>query len=88
MVAPNPIKFKTKEEARAFLKSIGLLKQRRVLEGAEREKVMTMLSIIGPGTNSNNQRFWSETWVVGDITYCHTTGEDVDELEEIIEYDE
>ena len=78
----------TAEEARAFLKRCGLLKKRRVIEGEERSKLITMLNLIGPGEQSNNQRFWSETWVVGNITYCLTTGEDVDELEEIIEDDE
>lgn len=79
------MKPKTKEEAIAFLKSIGALKKRRIIEGEEREKVMTMLSLIGPGETSNSQRFWSETWIVGNITYSHTTGEGIDELEEVTE---
>lgn len=83
----KPPKFKTKKEARAFLKRCGLLKSTRVLEGQEREKVITMLSLLGPGEESNNQRFWTEKWTVGNITYQHTTGEDVDELTEIIEHD-
>lgn len=79
--------FKTREEARAFLKRCGLLKTTRILEGKEREQVETMLRLIGPGESSNNQRFWTDTWVVGDITYQHTTGEGIDELAEIIEED-
>ena len=73
--------------ARAFLKSCGLLNTRRVLEGEEREKVETMLRLLPPPESSNNQRFWTDKWVVGDITYQHTTGEGVDELVEIIEED-
>jgi ribosomal protein L30/L7E len=79
--------FDTPEEARAFLKSLGLLKKTRVLEGEERAKVETMLRLIGPGEESNNQRFWTEQWKVGNVTYQHTTGQNVDELAEIIEED-
>ena len=78
---------RTPEEARAFLKQLGLLKTIRVLTGNEREQVETMLRLIGPGEESNNQRFWTEEWVVGDKTYQHTMGEGVDELAEITEDD-
>ena len=77
---------RTKEEARAFLKSLGLLKTRRVLEGEEREKTFTMLRLM-PSEHSNNQRLWFETWKIGDIIYEHITGKDVDELVEITEDD-
>jgi|688.fasta_scaffold387470_2 hypothetical protein len=73
--------------ARAFLKSAGLLNTRRVIEGSEREKVMTMLRLIGPGQESNNQHLWVESWVVGSVTYDHVTGSGIDELIEIIEDD-
>ena len=79
--------FKTKEEARAFLKSLGLLKKCRVIKGEERKQVETMLALV-PYEDSNNQRFWCRTWVVGDITYKHYSGSGLDDLEEIIEYDE
>ena len=78
---------KTPEEARAFLKRLGLLKTKRILEGEERKQVETMLRLIGTGDESNNQRVWTEEWVVGDKTYHHTTGEGVDELAEITEDD-
>jgi len=74
------------EQAQQFLKKMGWLKPRRVIVGGEREKLMTMLRLI-PSQSSNNQRFWSETWQVGNKTYVHTTGEGVDELEEITEDD-
>lgn len=76
-----------RETARRFLKGLGLLKTTRILEGKEREQVETMLRLLGPGEDSNNQRFWTEEWVVGDKTYQHTTGEGVDELSEITEDD-
>jgi hypothetical protein len=79
--------FKTREEARAFLKRCGLLKTTRILEGEEREQVETMLRLRGQGEESNNQRFWTEEWVIGNITYQHTTGSGVDELVEITEED-
>lgn len=74
--------------ARAFLKSCGLLKTTRILEGEERKQVETMLRLLPPPEASNNQRFWTEEWVVGDKTYQHTIGEGVDELAEITEDDE
>jgi len=74
----------TPEEARAFLKRAGLLKKHRILKGQERKQVETMLRLV-PHTSSNNQRFWTNTWVVGDITYNHHTGSGLDELEEVTE---
>jgi hypothetical protein len=72
---------------RAFMKSIGAYNKHRILEGEERTQVETMLRLLGPGEDSNNQRFWTEEWVVGDKTYQHTVGEGVDELAEITEDD-
>ena len=77
----------TQQEARAWLKSMGLLKTTRILEGKEREQVETMLRLLGPGQESNNQRFWTEEWTVGNITYQHVTGSGVNELVEITEED-
>ncbi len=73
-------------QAREFLRRLGLFKNTRLLQGAEREQTLTMLRLIEPEV-SNNQRFWSETWKLGNRTYVLTTGEDLDELEEIIEDD-
>ena len=77
----------TKAEATALLKQLGLHKRRRVLEGKERDQVMIMLALIGPGDESNNQHTWCESWRVGNIEYNHYTGKDIDELEEVIEDD-
>lgn len=74
----------TKEAAQEILKKLGLAKKYRVLQGSEREQVETMLRLV-PYQDSNNQRFWCRTWVVGDITYNHYSGHDLDELEEVIE---
>ncbi len=78
---------RTKEEARAWLKSLGFLRTQRVIEGDEREKIFTMLRLL-PSTHSNNQHLWCESWTVGNITYDHLTGDGVDELVEITEEDE
>lgn len=79
-------KERKRKEARAWLKSMGLLKKMRVIEGEEREQVMTMLRLV-PYTDSNNQHLWTRSWVVGNIGYEHATGNGVDELVEIIDDD-
>ena len=83
----KPLEFKTREEARAFLKRCGLLNTRRTLTGEERDKVMTMLRLMGPGEQSNNQHVWTESWTVGNITYNYHVGEEIDDLEEVVEED-
>lgn len=76
----------TPEQARAFLKKLGLLKKMRVIEGAEREKTLTMLRLMESEV-SNNQHLWTETWQVGTVTYDLVSGDGVDELIEITEDD-
>jgi hypothetical protein len=62
-----------------------LLKKRRIIEGEEREQVLTMLRLLGPGEQSNNQHVWTESWRVGNVEYNIHTGEKFDELEEVID---
>lgn len=73
------------ETARRFLKGLGLLKQRRTIVGEEREQVMTMLRLLGPGEQSNNQHVWTESWRVGNIEYNLHVGAEFDDLEEVID---
>jgi hypothetical protein len=68
-----------------FLKSLGLLKKRRILQGEEREQVLTMLRLKGPGEESNNQHVWTESWRIGNVEYNYHTGSGVNELEEVID---
>jgi hypothetical protein len=75
----------TADEAHAMLKKLGLLKRRRILEGAELDQVLTMLRLKGPGETSNNQHVWTESWTVGNVTYNYHTGSGIDELEEVID---
>jgi len=76
---------KDPDTARRFLKGLGLLKKRRVIEGEEREQVMTMLRLLGPGEQSNNQHIWTESWRVGNIEYNIHSGDEFEELEEVID---
>jgi hypothetical protein len=61
----------TPEEAQAFLRKV-MGPPRRVLEGAEREQVLTMLALIGPTVTTNNQHSWSEDYVQGGQHWCVT----------------
>jgi hypothetical protein len=81
-----PFGFKNKEEAIVFLKRCGLFKNTRVIEGKEREHILTMLRLI-PSESSNNQHLWCESWQVGDVKYDRVVGNGIDELVETTEHD-
>lgn len=68
-----------------FMKSIGAFKKRRVIEGEEREQVLTMLRLLGPGTSSDNQHVWTESWRVGNVEYNIHSNDKFEELEEVID---
>ena len=53
--------FSSKEEATEFLRRIGM-KNRRVLEGEERDHMLTLLALVEPIDVSNNQRTFTETY--------------------------
>ena len=79
--------FDTPEQSRAFLKRMGYLNKQRILEGDERDKMLTMLRLM-PSKVSNNQHLWCETWKIDNVTYELYSGyKDVDELIEITEDD-
>ncbi len=65
------MKFKTKEEAQAWLRQI-IGPPRRTLEGKEKEQILTMLALIGPTVTSNNQHSWSEDYIHGGMHWCVT----------------
>lgn len=75
------------EQIHNLMVSIGAFDKRRVIEGEEREQVLTMLRLLGPGEDSNNQHIWTESWHVGNIEYNYHTDGEWTELEEIIPYD-
>jgi hypothetical protein len=77
----------TPEQAHDLLKSLGVFKKRRTLEGEELEQVLTMLRLLGPGEETNNQRVWTISWRVGNIEYNYHVGDGFEELEEVIDDD-
>ena len=77
----------TDEQIQNVLISIGAFDKRRVLKGEELEQTLTMLRLLGPGEDSNNQHVWTTSWTVGNITYNHHVGDRFEELEEVIPYD-
>lgn len=80
------VKNMTPEECYALIKSLGLTKKRRIItDPKEQEQVLTMLRLLGPGEQSNNQHVWTESWRVGNIEYNIHTGEKFEELEEVID---
>ena len=80
----------TQREALEFLEKIGY-KKRRVLEGTEREHILTLLALIDPIDVSNNQRTFTETYLHAGKEYEITWGfSDMGPepfVEEITDYD-
>ena len=74
----------TPEQARAWLREV-MGPNRRTLEGAEREQVLTMLALIGPTVTTNNQHSWSEDYVQGGQHWCVTYFPDNEVMVEEIE---
>ena len=70
--------FKTKEEARAFIRKV-MGPPRKTLEGKEREQILLLLAMMEPYSASNNQHSWTECYMIGETDYHVTTfpGEDV-----------
>ena len=75
----------TPEQARDLLQRLGVFKKRRTILGEERERILTMLRLRGPGEQSNNQHVWTESWRIGNIVYNYHVGAEFDDLEEVID---
>jgi hypothetical protein len=60
---------------------------RRILEGAEREQVLTMLALIGPTATTNNQRSRTEDFVQSGRHWCVTYFPNEEPVVEEIERD-
>lgn len=54
----------TPEEARAFIRRVSG-KTIRVLKGDEYDKVWTMINLAHPVSTSNNQRTWTDVYIIG-----------------------
>lgn len=61
-------KFKTKEEAQAFLRKV-LGPPKRQIDGDEHKRLMLMFALMEPVRESNNQRSWTEEYVIGNKRY-------------------
>ena len=58
---------------------------RRIIEGVEKEHMLTVFSLIEPTSNSNNQRTWTDVYHHAGKEYHLTTSDGFDELEEILQ---
>lgn len=52
----------TKEEATAFIRKV-MGPERRVLEGTEREHMLTVLRLVEPIRTTNNQRSFTDEYI-------------------------
>lgn len=78
----------TPEEARDFLREI-MGPDTRLLEGEEKEYMLTVLRLIEPIDASNNQRTWTEVYKHAGKTYhVHFWDKDDIDVEEILPNEE
>lgn len=73
----------TPEESRAFIRKI-MGPPKRVLEGNERDHMLTIFSLIEPIRQSNNQRSFTDEYVHADKMYDVTYFEDETIVEEYL----
>jgi hypothetical protein len=57
---------------------------KRIIDGQEKEHLLTVFRLIDPTEESNNQRFWTSVYEHAGKTYHLTEGDDWDELAEIL----
>ena len=63
--------FKTKEEARAFIRKV-MGPPKRTLEGKEKTDIILLLALMEPFEQSNNQHSWTDCYRIGETEY-HVT---------------
>ena len=73
----DPIKLKK------FLRDV-MGPDQRIIEGTEKEHMLTVFRLIQPTSESNNQRTWTTVYHHAGKEYHLTTGEGFDELAEIL----
>lgn len=78
---------KTVEEARAFIRKV-MGPDRRVLEGAEREHMLTVLRLVEPIRTTNNQRSFTDEYIHAGKMYDVHYFDDETVVEEILEDEE
>ena len=81
--------FKTKEEARAFLRRV-MGPPRKTLEGKEKERILLLLSVMEPFKETNNQRSWTSYFLIGETEYHVTSWPNSDDpdVEELLPEDD
>lgn len=77
----------TPEEAHAFIRKV-MGPPRRVLEGAEREHMLTVLRLVEPIRTTNNQRSFTDEYIHAGKIYDVHYFDDETVVEEIIEDEE
>jgi len=80
--------FKTKEEARAFLRKV-MGPPHKTLEGKEKNDVILLLAMMEPFKATNNQHSYTEYYMIGETEY-HVTNFPDDEVivDEMLKEDE
>ena len=73
----------TPEQAHAFLRKV-MGPEQRIIEGVEREHLLTVFNLLEPTEESNNERSWISVYEHAGNTYHLTTGDGWDELAEIL----
>lgn len=70
-------------ELKKFLRKV-MGPEQRIIEGQEREHLLTVFNLIAPTDETNNQRSWTTVYEHAGKTYHLTTGDGWDELAEIL----
>lgn len=75
------------EEARAFIRKV-MGPPKRQLEGNEREHAWLLINMSTPVHQSNNQRFWTDEYLISGRRYDVTYGIEDDPIIEVYEDEE
>ena len=74
----------TPEQARTFIREV-MGPPKRQLEGLEREHMWLLIKMSTPVRESNNQRIWTEEYLIGDKRYDITYGLEEQPIIEVYE---
>ena len=74
----------SKEEALAFIRKV-MGPPKRTLEGKELQNIWLLIQMTTPVSESNNQRFWYEEYIIGGKKYNVTYGIEDDPVVEVYE---
>ena len=77
----------TPEQARIFLRKV-MGPPRRTLEGKEKEHILLLLAMIEPFKQTNNQRSWTDYYMIGKTEYHVTDFEDEVIVDEMLKEEE